>query len=200
MLIVVRNDKNLSPKAEFIVHLINQNFNNKVFYVFKRDGAEFSEKWRCNQVQLASSTMGLIMYYLLMMLKSPRDFGNGMLIRLSLIKRRHVLTEKLTEKGFLSTLSRALYFRYGTSARDSRLMRFLNKLSSPKLFLVDEFVSIGCLNLQKIKLLGPIIYVSQDISYNRFGFGDNFITRKLLLNLERNAISEVDLVVACSEM
>jgi hypothetical protein len=196
MLIVVRNDENLSPKAKFTVHLINQNFNNNVFYVFKRDGTKFTEKWSCDQVQLPSSTMGLILHYLLMMLKNPRDFRNGILVRLSRINRKHVFTEK----GFLSILSSALYLRYGTSAQDSELMQFLNKLASPRLFLVDEFISLGCLNLKKIKLLGPIIYVSQDISYNRFGFGDNSITRKLLLNLERDAIADVDLVVACSEM
>ena len=196
MLIVVRNDQTLSPKANFIVHLFNQNFNDGVFYVFKRDSAKFREKWFYDRVQLASSITGLIMYYSLMILKSPKDLRTGLLVRLSLMKRKHMLTDQ----GFLSLLSRSLYLRYGTSARAGRLMRLLNKLTSPKVFLVDEFLSLSCLNLKKLRLLGPIIYVSQDISYNRFGFGDNIITRNMMLKLERDAIAYVDLVVACSEM
>jgi len=48
--------------------------------------------------------------------------------------------------------------------------------------------------------MGPIIYVSQDIAYNRFGFADNFMTKKLMFRLERDALVNVDMVVACSEM
>ena len=191
MLITIRNDERLSPKTLFIVQLLNQNFNSKVFYVFKRESEKFREKWRYNQVQLPSSTLGLIMYYLLMMLKSPRDTRNGLMVRLSLMKRKHVLTGE----GFLSTLSRTLYLRFGTSARASRLMHLLKKVDLPKVFLIDEFLSLNCLDLNKLRLLGSIIYVSQDIAYNRFGFGDNSITRKLMFRLERDAIIHFDLVV-----
>jgi hypothetical protein len=196
MLIIIRNEERLSLKTNFIVQLLSQNFDSKVFYVFKKESEKFREKWRCDQVQLPSSTMGLITWYLLMMLKSPRDFRNGLMVRLSLVKPKYVLTGQ----GFLSTLSRILYLRFGTSSRASRLMRLLNKLDSPKVFLIDEFLSLNCLDLKRLRLLGSIIYVSQDIAYNRFGFGDNFVTRKLMLRLERDSLVHVDLVVACSEM
>jgi hypothetical protein len=196
MLVIIRNEESLSQKANFIVRLLNQNFNYKVFCVFKKESAKFSENWYHDQVQLPSSAMGLIMYYSLMLLKSPKDFLNGLMVRLSLRERKHVLTEQ----GFLSILSRTLYLRYGVSARANRLMRFLNGVGSPKVFLIDEFLSLNCLNLKKLRLLGPIIYVSQDTSFNRFGFGDNFITRRMMFRLERDAIAYADLVVACSEM
>jgi hypothetical protein len=196
MLIVIRNEENLSPKANFVVHLINQNFSNQIFYVFKKESAKFKEKWFYDQVQLPSSVLGLILYYSLMFLKSPINFRDGLMVRLSL-KKSKVL---LTELGFLSMLSRALYLRYGTSARASRLMNLLNKLGSPKIFLIDEFLSLNCLDLRKLRLLGPILYVSQDIAYNRFGFGDNLITRKMLFKLERDALAYIDLVIASCEM
>ena len=196
MLIVIRNEESLSPKANFIVHLINQNFSNQVFYVFKKESAKFREKWLYDQVQLPSSVMGIMLYYSLMFLKSPINFRDGLMVRLSL-KKSKVL---LTELGFLSMLSRALYLRYGTSARASRLMNLLNKLASPKIFLIDEFLSLNCLDLRKLRLLGPILYVSQDIAYNRFGFGDNQITKKMMLKLERDALAHIDLVIASCEM
>jgi hypothetical protein len=196
MLIIIRNDENLSQKANFIVQLLNQNSNKKIFYIFRKESEKFREKWRYDQVQLPFSTIGLITYYLLMMLKSPKELRKGLMVRLSLMKPKRMLTGE----GFLSTLSRALYLRFGTSARASGLMRWLNKLDLPKVFLIDEFLSLNCLDLKRLRLLGSIIYVSQDIAYNRFGFGDNLVTRKLMLRLERDALVHVDLVVACSEM
>ena len=183
-------------KANFIVQLLNQNFNTKIFYVFKKESNKFSEKWSENQVQLPSSTLGLFVYYLLIMLKSPKDIRNGLMVRLSLTKPKHVLTSA----GFLSILSRTLYLRLGTSARANRLMPLLKKVNLPKVFLIDEFLSLNCLDLKKLRLLGPIIYVSQDTAYNRFGFGDNPITKELMFRFERDAITNFNLVIACSEM
>ena len=195
MLIIIRNDEKLSPKTNFIVKLLRQNSNNKIIYVFKKKNEKFKERWRYDQVQLSFSTKGLLVYYLLMILKSPRQRCNGLMVRLSLMKSKRMLTGE----GFLSTLSRVLYLRFGASARASRLMSLLNKLEIPKVFLIDEFVSLNCLDLKKLSLLGPIIYVSQDIAYNRFGFGDNFITKKIMFRLEQDSIAYADLIVACSE-
>ena len=136
------------------------------------------------------------MWYLLLPLRSPEEFRDGMLRRLSIAEPKHVLVQG----GFLSMLRDALYINFGTSARANRLMRILNKLTSPKIFLVDEFISLNCLDLKKLKNLGAIIYVSQDIAHNHYGFGKNLITRNLMFRLERNAMNDVDLVVACSEM
>jgi len=75
----------------------------------------------------------------------------------------------------------------------------LRKLNSPKIFLIDEFLSLKSVNLKMLKDLGPIIYVSQDLAYNCLSFGDNFIAKKLMYKLERDAIALADVVVACSE-
>jgi hypothetical protein len=197
VLVVIRNEETLSSKTNFIIHLIhNQNPNNRFFYVFKKESNKFEEKWHNNEVQLPSTALGLIIYYSLIMLKSPKDARNGLMARLSIAKRAHLLIGS----GFLSTLSRTLYLRFGTSARVNKLFRFLDKVNSPRIFVIDEFLSLKCVDLKKLKLLGPLIYVSQDIAYNRFGFGDHSMTRKLMFSLERTALSDIDLVVACSEM
>ncbi len=195
MLVVIRNEENLSAKTNFIVSLLNHIPNNRFFYVFRKESNKFREKWRNSEVQLPSTTLGLLIYYSLIMLKSPKDARNGLMARLSLAKRKHLLVGA----GLLSMLSRTLYLRFGTSARDNRLFRFLDKVPSPKIFLIDEFLSLKCINLKKLKLLGPLIYVSQDIAHNRFGFGDHSITRELMFSLERDALSDINLVVACSE-
>ena len=106
----------------------------------------------------------------------------------------------LVNKGFLSVLSQALYQYFARSARTGGLIRFLRKLNSPKIFLIDEFLSLNSVNLKELKDLGLIIYVSQDLAHNRFGFGDNFIAKKLMYKLERDAIALADVVIACSEM
>lgn len=196
MLIIIRKDAKLSQKTNFIVKLLRQSSHNKIFYVFKKENEKFSEEWRYDYVQLPSSIMGIVAYYSLIMLRSPEEFRNALIKRLSLAKPKHVLAEK----GFLSMLRNALYLRFGTSARVGRLMCMLNKLDSPKVFLIDEFVSLNCFDLKKLRLLGSIIYVSQDIAFNQYGFDDSLITRKLMFRLERDAIAHVDLIVACSEM
>ncbi|MCW3997064.1 MAG: glycosyltransferase [Candidatus Bathyarchaeota archaeon] len=196
MLIIIRNEEKLSLKTNFVTQLFRLISNNKVIYVFRKDSEKFGEKWLHDQVKLASSVRGVFLSFLLMMLKSPKDFRNGLMVRLSLLKRKHTLIEK----GFFSILSNTLYLFFGSSVRANRLIRVLNQLCSPKIFLIDEFLSLNCFDLKKLKLLGPIIYVSQDLAYKRFGFGDNFITRKLMFKLEQDAVVHFDLVVACSEM
>ena len=139
--------------------------------------------------------MGIITNYLLLMLRSPADFRDALSRRFSLTQYKTVLTGD----GFLSTLRRTLYLRFGTSARVSTLMAFLRHLNSPRVFVVDEFFSLNCLDLKKLKLLGSIIYVSQDIAYNRYDFAGNFISKELMFRLERDALVNFDLVVACNE-
>lgn len=195
MFFIIRNEEKLSIKTCFITQLLNLNSKNKVFYVFKKNSEKFKEKWSRDQVLLPFSVKGLIVYFAHIMLKSPRDLRNGLMVRLSLINRKHVINEE----GFLSTLSRTLNLFFGTSARSNRLFHLINRLDSPKVFLIDEFLSLTCIDLAKLRRYGPIIYVSQDLAYNRFGFGDNFITRQLMFRLERDALVNIDLVIACSE-
>lgn len=197
MFFIIRKEAKPSPKTNFVVKLLSQTtLSNNIFYVFKEKNTGFKEKWYCDRVQLPPSIRGLVTYYLLMMMKSPADFRTGLMARLSLIKPNYVLTGH----GFLSALSNVLYLRFGSSARAERLMRLLDKLGSPKVFLIDEFISLNCLDLRNLKLLGPIIYVSSDIAYNLFDFGDNVITRRLMFRFERDALVYMNLVVSCSEM
>ena len=105
----------------------------------------------------------------------------------------------LINDGFLSILSQVLYYYFATSARTEGLMRFFRRLKTPKIFLIDEFWSIKTVNMQELKNLGRIIYVSQDIASNRYGFQDNLITKELMYKFEQPPIVLADVVIACSE-
>jgi len=194
MLVVINNGGELSLKAKFIIQLLGLDSKDRILYVFKKEDM-FKEKWDHNQVELATSISGIMAYFFLMMVKSPKDLKDGVLRRL--INRKS--ESGLFKEGFFSALSEALYQYFVVPARTESIICYLSKLNSPKFFLVDEYSSIKTVNLKALKRLGPIIYVSQDVAYNRFGFGDNFITRKLMYNLERNAATLADVIVACSE-
>lgn len=196
MIITIRKEEQLSQKTKFIIQIFSQNLNADIFYVFKKESNKFSEKWVHNSVQLRSSMRAIIFYYLLMMIKSPKDLRNGLIYRISSKKTKR----KLTGYGLISMISSALYLRFGSSANVDHLMNFLSKFDSPKIFIIDEFLSLNCLDLKKLKPLGMVIYISSDIAHNRFGYRDHPITEKLMFQLEKNAISNFDLILACSEM
>ena len=194
MLVVIRDDKELSLKASFVAHLFRLVSNTRFLYVFGTEEEKFRERWDRTRINLATSASGILAYYFLMMLKSPKDLRDGILRRLFHRRKTHVL---VVDGSSLSVLSQALYY-FASSARTDRIMRFLRKSNSP-IFLIDEFSSLRLVNLKMLRRLGPIIYVSQDLAYNRFGFGDNYIAKKLMYKLERDAIALADLVIACSE-
>jgi glycosyltransferase involved in cell wall biosynthesis len=196
MLITIRNEEQLSAKARFIVQLLSEFKIGRVFYAYKRESNLFSEKWQSDKVELSSSTKGTVLYYGLTLLKSPQDSLKGLMFRLSLIKPNYTLTGQ----GFLSILAQVLLLRFGTSARSERFYKFLKKENGTNIIIIDEFVSLRCLDLKQLRQFGRIIYVSQDTAYNRFGFGDNPLTRRLMYRLESDELVNVDLVVACSEM
>jgi hypothetical protein len=156
---------------------------------------KFTEKWAVNKIELATSPSGILANLLLMFLKNPHDLRDGLVIRLFKKQRPHLLSNE----GFFSNLSKVLYYYLGTQARTNGLICFLRTLKAPKIFLIDEFSSIKTVNLKKLKNLGSIIYVSQDVAYNRYGFRDNLITKDLMYKLELQAIVKADLVVACTE-
>jgi hypothetical protein len=195
MLIVIRDGGELSAKASFVVQLFGLGSNTGFLLVSRKDVNKFREKWDHSNIELATSTSGILAYFLLVILKSPKDLHDGILSRLFNRRRARVLING----GFLSVLSQILYHYFATSARTIRLMPFLRKLDSPKVFLIDEYSSINTVNLKMLKDLGRIIYVSQDVTYDRYCFGDNFITKALMYKFERDAIALVDLVIACSE-
>jgi hypothetical protein len=163
MLVVIRDGEKLSLKTRFVLHLLGLSSNTRILCVYRKEAKKFSEKWDYNNIDLATSTSGILAHFLLMVLNSPRDLRDGMLRRLSNGKSVHVLISD----GFLSALSQALYYYFATPARTDGIMRFLMRLKSAKIFLIDEFCSINTMNLKKLKRLGPIIYVSQDVGYNR---------------------------------
>lgn len=196
MLVVIKDDEELSPKASFVAQLFRSSSNIRFLYVLRKEEEKFTEKWSHNKIELATSTKGIWVYFFLMMLKSPKDLRDGILARLFHRRRARVLIHE----GFLSVLSQALYQYFASSARTDRLICFLTKLNSPKIFLIDEFVSLNTVNLKMLKHIGPVIYVSQDLAYNHFDFAENFIAKKLMYKLERDAIALADVVIASSEM
>jgi hypothetical protein len=195
VIFVINDGGKLSLKMNFVVQAYKLNSNEDFFYVFRRADSRFEEKWGNNQVDLATSTSGNFMHFLLMLVKSPKNMRDGLLKRLLRTKSSNVL---LVE-GFLSGLSQALGEYFDKPARTNVLINFLRKLNSPKIFLIDEYVSIRIVNLKILKLLGSIVYVSQDVAYDHFNFGNNIITKTLMYKLERDAVALSDLVVACSE-
>ena len=195
MLVVIRDGEELSLKMNFVLQLFGLSSTSRILRVSRIDTKKFSEKWGNNKIDLATSTSGILAYFLLMMLKSPRDLRDGMIRRLFRKQR----TDVLVNEGFFSNLSKALYYYFATIARTDGLIRFLRQSQSTKIFLIDEFLSINTVNLNKLKDLGIIIYVSQDVAHNRYDFKDNLISRELMYKFERKAVAFANVVIACSE-
>jgi hypothetical protein len=196
MLVVIRDGwEEISKKASFVAQIFRSNLTTEILYVFRKEENKFREKWSHNQIELATSTTGILLYYFLMILKSPNDLYQGLMRRLFHRRREHMLLND----GFISMLSQSLYQYFARSARAKDLIQFLGKLNSPKIFLVDEFLSLNSINLKEVKDLGLVVYVSQDLAYNRFGVEDNFMAKKIMYKLEHDAITLVDIVIACSE-
>jgi hypothetical protein len=194
MIVVIRGGKELSAKASFVVKLFRVD-DNKLFYVIRNDEDKFKEKLSYKKIELATTTMGILSYFFLIALKNPAALRDGILRRLFHRKKEALLVNE----GFFSVLSEILYQYFATSGRIDGMIRLLTNLKSPKIFLVDEFLSIKTVKLKMLKQLGPIIYVSQDVAYNRYGYADNFIAKNLMYKLERDAIALTNVVIACSE-
>jgi hypothetical protein len=195
LLVTINSDEKLSLKGYFVAQLFGLCPTVRYFYVF-RNTERFQEKWMQNKVELATSTSGIFAYYLLMMLKSPKDLRDGLIRRLF-----HKTSEKvLINEGFLSTLAQTLNQYFAKSSRTDSFVKLLRKTNLRKVILIDEFVSLNFVNLKMLNKFGPIIYVSQDYAYNHFKFAHSFIARKLIYKLEKEAIDLADVVIACSEM
>jgi hypothetical protein len=198
MIIVIRDGNIgkgdiLSPKARFITQLLKET-SPDFFYVIREDGAKFAEKWSNNKVELASSNSAMLTYYGMMLLKSPKDFRDGIMRR---VFGKHE-EKMLVKEGFITVLSQVFYQYFATASRTDRLVAFLNK-SNVKLFIIDDFVSANNVDLKMLKRMGAIVYVSEDVAYTRFGYEDHRITKKLMYKIERDAINLADVVIAASE-
>jgi hypothetical protein len=195
LIIVINDGGKISLKMNLVIQMFLPTCEGDSFYVFRKSSSRFEEKWTNNQVDLANTFSGNLAHILLMLIKNPRELHNGLLRRLYRQKNPNIFLTK----GFLSVLSQALGEYFEKPAKQNNLLNFFEKNSSPKIFLVDEFLSIRLVNLQILKNLGSIIYVSQDIAKDRYGVGENAITKTLMYKLEHDALKLADLVVACSE-
>ena len=184
----------LSIKARFIAQIMRDSSNINIFYIERNERKMFNEKWSSSKVELATSVSGVLLNYLLMMLKSPKDLHDRILRRLLKMEPEGTLVTK----GFTSIISETLNQFFATTARSDNVLPFLRNMNSSKIFIIDEFMSIKTLDLKLLKQLGPIIYVSQDVVNERYGFGDSIVARRLMYKLEREILQRADLVIACS--
>jgi len=191
MLVVIRDGKELSPKASFVAQLFELSSNTRFLYVFRREEEKFREKWHYDKIQLATSPSGTLMHFILLALK-PKDLHDEIIRRLF---RRDL--SSTVKRNFLYVLSHALGHYFVRSTRTARIIRILRKLNSPRIFLIDEYFSLRLVDLKRLKKLGTIIYVSSDLAYDFFG--DNYVASRLMYKLERDAIPLIDMVIACSE-
>jgi hypothetical protein len=196
LLVIIRDGDKPSlnaTKAGFVARLFNDSLGAKPFYVCRNEKGKFKEIWYNDNADLATSPLGIFQYYTsMLLLKSPKEFHDGIVRRL--MKNGKSKTETL---GSLRKVSYALYQYFGRSARIVDLLAFLRKTDLDKAFIIDGFFSIGTVDLKKLKALGPIIYVSSDLAYDFYG--DNKVASHLMLKFEQTAVPLFDLVIACSE-
>ena len=192
MIIVLRNGKDLSAKGRFITQLFKFSLNAKVLCLYRKQDEMFREEWGSSKIELATSISAIIMNFILNVFKTPTNIHDDLIRRL--MSRPPFIAEK---RSSLFWILQVLGQYAAKSARTSRILQFLQKNKSPKIFLIDEFFSIRLFNLKKLKKLGHIIYVSSDLAYDYYG--DNRITSNLMYQFERDALAMVDLVIACSE-
>ena len=193
MLVIIREGTEPSPKVEKLLQSLELS-SDRILFVGK-SGKKFLASQSGNSIILRASARSIFTYFLLMAIKSPNDIRDGIIRRLL---RRNV-DRALINSGFFSTISDVLYNFFGTSSVSTYLMSYLTKVKDPKLFVIDEFISLKTLNLKKLKKMGPIIYVSQDIAYTRYGFADNIVSQKLMYTLESEIATLADLIICCSE-
>ena len=195
-LFVVRDSwAKISPKAKLVVNLCKENSIASIFCIIRNDKERFLERWNDNKIELATSTSGILFYYSFILLRSPRDFYNGILRRF--FKRE--LTYSLITSGDISVLSKTLNHFFAASARSNRIIPFLKRMNSKRVFLIDEFTSTKTLNVNLLRQMGLVIYISQDVASENFDFHTNFISRSLMYKLECDIVKIADLVIACSE-
>jgi hypothetical protein len=191
LFIIISDEKELSTKTKYVQQLLKQNPDIRFLHIFRTEEEKLTEKWQTGRIQLATSPKGFVMHLILMMLK-PKDLHDEIIRR---FLRRNF--PSFGKRNFLLVLSQALSQYLAKSARSNGVIRFLKQLEAPKTFIIDEFFSLRVINLSALRKLGPIVYVSSDLGYDFFG--DNCAASKLMYKMERDAISLMDVVIACSE-
>ena len=193
MIFAIRDGDEPSQKTRFIIQILEANRNKPVILI-SRNRIKRIDKRNTNKIELPPSKASIFAYYFLMIMKSPQDLSGSLQSRL-FNKRRPVM---LIGEGFFSVLSQVLH-HYFAVARKNEISQYFEKLHSPSVFLIDEFLSVKTINMKLLKRYGYVIYVSQDVAYNRYGFQDSIITKNLMYNLEYEAVTSSDLVIASSE-
>lgn len=195
MIFAIRDGEVLSLKARFIVQLFELNPNIHVISISRKDVPRLKKQFANDKIELETSFSSILSYYMLMMLKSPRDLSDG--VQKRLFKKEGL--QVLVGEGFLSVISQVLYHYFASSAKKDAIKHYLEKIDSPNIFLIDEFLSINTVDIKMLKRYGYIIYISQDVAYNRYGFQDSLIAKNLMRKLEQDAIALSDMVIASSD-
>ena len=121
ILVVIRDRWNeISQKASFVTQIFRANPNVKIFSVFRRDKEKFKEKWSLSSVELPTTPLGIFFYYLLMMLKSPKELYEGLMRRFF----RRKLKYTLVSEGFISEISLSLSQFFASAGRSEKIISF----------------------------------------------------------------------------
>lgn len=191
--IVIRDGKKLSKKANFIIEQYKSQ-NAKILYLFRSEENFFIRNNQQNRINLRTKLSGIFLYYtLFMILKSPKDLCEGLIRR---IKRREPLSF-IRHGGSLTVLSQAIYQRWVRRSEENCVFDYINKIRNPIIFVIDEFFSLRMLNIDRLKSHGQIVYISSDFAYDFYS--DNSIASKMMYDFEKSLISKTDLIIACSE-
>ena len=194
LVVIIRDGNKISLKTNFLLQFLKINSKTKLLFVTRNEQIKFKEIWCNNSATLATSTSGILWYYLFFIfMKSPKDFHDGIIRRL--LRKKHIPFVRYG--NFITVLSQALFHYFSRSARTDTLLQLLRRLNSKTIFVIDEFFSLNVADLRILRKFGLIIYVSSDLAYNFYG--DNIMASKLMYNFEQKRITHSDLVIACSE-
>lgn len=191
-LIIIRDGTKLSVKTDFVVKILKTDYDASFMYIFRKK-SQFNEKWAGGEIELASSTFGIFMYYIFHFFKSPKDLHDGMIRRFT--KRK--LESRIRAGGFVTTLFNVIFQYFGRSSKSDRLTELLERLDQKKIFLIDEFFSLKTVNLQLLQKFGSVIYITSDVA--RDFYGCSLATSKIMAKFEQKIIFVPDLIIACSE-
>lgn len=196
LLVIIRDSfEEISQKTKFVTQILRADSNVNILCISRKDTNRFREKWQPTEVELATSTSGILFNYLPIFLKSPKDLHDRILKRL--FKRD--LGNTIVTEGFISVIHKTLNHYFSATARSGKIMLFLKNIDSPKIFIIDEFISIKTLDLKLLKQMGSIIFVSQDVANENFDFQGNLVSSRLMYKLEQEILRKANLVIACSE-
>jgi hypothetical protein len=192
IVIVIRDGKNLSKKARFLIK--NFSSNAKFLYLLRHEQNFFKQKNKKNTIYLQTKLSGIFLYYtFFMLIKSPKDLVYGLIRRIRKLKQ----VSQIRAGGFLSIVSQSLYQYWVRQSQEKTLLNFLNKNNVPTIFIIDEFFSLKTINLEHIINFGKTIYISSDFAQDFYS--DNIVASKMIYNLEKSIVPKTNLVIACSE-